>query len=163
MANNVYSSIRAALETKLSTTLAGTDIAYENVAFSPTTGTLFVKPTFIPTVTQPAVRGTNPQLLYQGVFNVMVNAPEGSGPSLADTTCNTITKAFAATTNLFFDEIDNAITQQDGFSLLLENGSRIMQEGSVNVSIRYAERQQGRIDTPWYSVPINIGWYIYKT
>jgi len=141
MANNVYSSIRAALETKLSTTLAGTDIAYENVAFSPTTGTLFVKPTFIPTVTQPATRGLNPQLLYQGVFNVMVNAPEGSGPSLADTTCNTITNAFAATTDV----------------------SIVVGADTYIVRIRYAERQQGRIDTPWYSVPINIGWYIYNT
>ena len=49
MANNIYNIIRAALETHLSDTLGGADIAYENVAFSPTTGTLFVKPTFIPT------------------------------------------------------------------------------------------------------------------
>jgi len=141
MANDIYNNIRAALETKLSTTLAGTGIAYENVAFSPTTGTLFVKPTFIPTVTQPATRGLNPQLLYQGVFNVMVNAPEGSGPSLADTTCNTITNAFAATTDV----------------------SIVVGADTYIVRIRYAERQQGRIDTPWYSVPINIGWYIYNT
>ena len=141
MANDIYNTIRAALETKLSTTLVGTDIAYENVAFSPTTGTLSVKPTFIPTVTQPATRGLNPQLLYQGVFNVMVNAPEGSGPSLADTTCNTITNAFAATTDV----------------------SIVVGADTYIVRIRYAERQQGRIDTPWYSVPINIGWYIYNT
>jgi len=141
MANNIYNTIRAALETRLTNTLAGTDIAYENVAFSPTTGTLFVKPTFIPTVTQPATRGLNPQLLYQGVFNVMVNAPEGSGPSLADTTCNTITNAFAATTDI----------------------SIVVGADTYIVRIRYAERQQGRIDTPWYSVPINIGWYIYNT
>ena len=141
MANNIYNTIRAALETRLTNTLAGTDIAYENVAFSPTTGTLFVKPTFIPTVTQPATRGLNPQLLYQGVFNVMVNAPEGSGPSLADTTCNTITNTFAATTDV----------------------SIVVGADTYIVRIRYAERQQGRIDTPWYSVPINIGWYIYNT
>ena len=141
MANDIYNTIRAALETRLTNTLSGTDIAYENVAFSPTTGTLFVKPTFIPTVTQPATRGLNPQLLYQGVFNVMVNAPEGSGPSLADTTCNTITNAFAATTDV----------------------SIVVGADTYIVRIRYAERQQGRIDTPWYSVPINIGWYIYNT
>jgi len=141
MANNIYNTIRAALETHLSTTLVGTDIAYENVAFSPTTGTLFVKPTFIPTVTQPATRGLNPQLLYQGVFNVMVNTPEGSGPALSDTTCNTISNAFAATTDI----------------------SIVVGADTYIVRIRYAERQQGRIDTPWYSVPINIGWYIYNT
>ena len=71
----------------------------------------------------------------------MVNAPEGSGPSLADTTCNTITNAFAATTDV----------------------SIVVGADTYIVRIRYAERQQGRIDTPWYSVPINIGWYIYNT
>lgn len=141
MANNIYDNIRAALETHLTDTLVGTDIAYENVAFSPTTGTLFVKPTFIPTTTQPATRGLNPQLLYQGVFNVMVNAPEGSGPALADTTCNTITNAFSATTDI----------------------SIVVGADTYIVRIRYAERQRGRIDTPWYTVPINIGWYIYNT
>ena len=143
MANNIYNNIRAALETHLSNTFlgTGTDIAYENVAFSPTTGTLFVKPTFIPTVTQPAVRGLNPQLLYQGVFNVMVNAPEGNGPNLGDVTSNIITNAFAATTDI----------------------SIVVGADTYTVRIRYAERQQGRIDTPWYSVPINIGWYIYNT
>ena len=141
MANNIYNIIRAALETHLSDTLVGTSIAYENVAFSPTTGTLFVKPTFIPTQSEPAVRGLNPQLLYQGVFNVMVSAPEGSGPALSDTTCNTITNAFAATSDI----------------------SIVVGAETYIVRIRYAERQQGRIDTPWYSVPINIGWYIYNT
>jgi len=156
MANNIYNTIRAALETKLSTTLAGTDIAYENVAFSPTTGTLFVKPTFIPTVTQPATRGLNPQLLYQGVFNVMVNAPEGSGPSLADTTCNTITNAFAATTDV------SIVVGADTYIVRIRYAERQQASWAI-VRIRYAERQQGRIDTPWYSVPINIGWYIYNT
>ena len=143
MANNIYNTIRAALETRLQNTFlgTGTDIAYENIVFSPTTGTLFLKPTFIPTVTQPATRGLNPQLLYQGVFNVMVNAPEGNGPNLGDVTSNTITNAFAATTDI----------------------SIVVGADTYTVRIRYAERQQGRIDTPWYAVPINIGWYIYNT
>jgi hypothetical protein len=33
---------------------------------------------------------------------------------------------------------------------------------TIIVSIDYAERQQGMVDSPWYFVPINIGWYIYK-
>jgi hypothetical protein len=33
---------------------------------------------------------------------------------------------------------------------------------TIIVSIDYAERQQGFLDSPWYYVPINIGWYIYK-
>ena len=141
MANDIYDSIRAALETKLVSTLGAVPIAYENVAFEPTTGTLFVKPVFIPTTTQPATRGSSPQLLYQGVFNVTVYAPEGNGPSQADNSCNTITNAFAATTDISF----------------------VVGSDTYIVHVRYAERQQGRIDTPWYTVPVNIGWYIYNT
>jgi hypothetical protein len=163
MANNIYNTIRAALETHLTDTLVGTDIAYENVAFSPTTGTLFVKPTFIPTTTQPATRGLNPQLLYQGVFNTMVHAPEGSGPALSDSTCNTIADAFAATTDIFFDIENNAILTEALAFITQEDGGRMLANNVINVSIRYAERQQGRIDTPWYTVPVNIGWYVYNT
>ena len=141
MANNIYDSIRAALETKLSQALGAVPIAYENVSFEPTTGTLFVKPTFIPTTTQPATRGLTPQLLYEGVFNVMVYATEGNGPSQADNSCNTITNAFAATTDI----------------------SIVVGADTFIVRIRYAERQQGRIDTPWYTVPVNIGWFIYAS
>jgi hypothetical protein len=30
------------------------------------------------------------------------------------------------------------------------------------VSIDYTERAQGLLDTPWYYIPITIGWYIYN-
>ena len=30
------------------------------------------------------------------------------------------------------------------------------------VSIDYADRGAGLLDTPWYIVPVNIGWYIYN-
>ena len=71
----------------------------------------------------------------------MVYATEGNGPSQADNSCNTITNAFAATTDI----------------------SIVVGADTFIVRIRYAERQQGRIDTPWYTVPVNIGWYIYNT
>ena len=115
-------------------------IAYENVSFEPTTGTSFLKVQYLPTVTRPAVRGLNPQLRYQGIFAVTVFAPEGKGPATADDYTNKVIDAFAATTDISFTNAD----------------------GTIKVSIDYAERQQGIIDSPWYFVPINIGWYIYK-
>jgi len=30
------------------------------------------------------------------------------------------------------------------------------------VSIDYAERDNGFVDSPWYYTVVNIGWYIYS-
>ena len=138
---SIHNDIRAALETHISTTADLPTIAYENVVFVPTTGTSFIRVMYLPTVTRPAVRGLNPQLRYQGVFAVTVFTPEGNGPSTADDYVNKVINAFQATTDISFT---NAQSQ------------------TIKVSIDYAERQQGLIDSPWYYVPINIGWYIYK-
>ena len=138
---SIHNDIRAALETHISTTADLPTIAYENVVFEPTTGTSFIRVQYLPTVTRPAVRGLNPQLRYQGVFAVTVFTPEGNGPSTADDYVNKVIDAFQATTDISFT---NAQSQ------------------TIKVSIDYAERQQGLIDSPWYYVPINIGWYIYK-
>ena len=138
---SIQNDIRAALESHLSATSGLPSIAYENVAFEPTTGTSFLKVQYLPTVTRPAVRGLNPQLRYQGVFSVTVFAPEGQGPATADDYANKVIDAFAATTDISF-------TNGDAETII--------------VSIDYAERQQGMIDSTWYFVPINIGWYIYK-
>ena len=138
---SIHNDIRAALETHISTTANLPTIAYENVAFEPTTGTSFIRVQYLPTVTRPAVRGLNPQLRYQGVFAVTVFTPEGNGPSTADDYVNKVINAFQATTDISFT---NA------------------QSETIKLSIDYAERRQGLIDSPWYYVPINIGWYIYK-
>ena len=138
---SIHNDIRAALETHISTTANLPDIAYENVAFEPTTGTSFIRVQYLSTLNRPAVRGLNPQLRYQGVFAVTVFTPEGNGPSTADDYVNKVIDAFQATTDISFT---NA------------------QSETIKLSIDYAERQQGLIDSPWYYVPINIGWYIYK-
>ena len=138
---SIQNDIRAALESHLAATSGLPSISYENVAFEPTTGTSFLTVQYLPTVTRPAVRGLNPQLRYQGVFSVTVFAPEGQGPATADDYANKVIDAFAATTDISF-------TNGDAETII--------------VSIDYAERQQGMIDSPWYFVPINIGWYIYK-
>jgi|TARA_R110000787_G_scaffold8740_3_gene30028 hypothetical protein len=138
---SIQNDIRAALESKLSSTSGLPPIAYENVAFVPTTGTSFLKVQYLPTVTRPAARGLNPQLRYQGVFSVTAYTPEGRGPATADDFANKVIDAFAATTDISFTNADAE---------------------TITVSIDYAERQQGMVDSPWYFTPINIGWYIYN-
>lgn len=133
---SVYDDIRAALEVKLSSVSSLPSVAWENLQFSPTTGQSFVRPRLLPTRREPAVRGLNPQMYYQGVFRVECYVPEGNGPSAADDLSDKIIEAFEATTDV--------------------------SQGGTIVSIRYAEREQGELDSPFFMVPVNIGWYLYK-
>ena len=133
---SIYDDIRAALETSLSSVTDVPSVGWENVQFSPTTGQPYVKPRLIPTRREPAVRGTNPQMFYQGVFRVECYVPEDNGPSAGDELADKIIDAFEATTDVSYS-------------------------GTI-VSIRYAEREMAEIDGPFYMIPVNIGWYIYK-
>lgn len=133
---SVYDDIRAALEVKLNSVTDVPSIAWENFSFSPTTGQAYIKPRLIPTRREPAVRGLNPQMYYQGVFRIECYVPEGNGPAAADDLADKIIDAFEATT-----DVSNA--------------------GTI-VSIRYAERELGELDGPFFMVPVNVGWYLYK-
>lgn len=133
---SIYDDIRAALEVKLSAVTDVPSIGWENAQFSPTTGQPYVKPRLMPTRREPAVRGPNPQMYYQGLFRIECYVPEGAGPSAGDDLADKIMEAFEATTDV--------------------------SQGSTIVSIRYAEREMAEIDGPFYMIPVNIGWYIYK-
>jgi hypothetical protein len=133
---SIHKEIRAALETKLVGISGIPPIAFDNVVFNPTTGVSFIKSGYQPTSRVPAVRGPNPSQLYKGIYSVTVYCPEGNGPATADGIANTVIENFEAATDVSLN--------------------------NFNVSIDYAERQQGFLDTPWYYIPINIGWYIYN-
>lgn len=137
---SIYDDIRAALEVHLSTISGIPDIAYENVSYSPVTGSSFVQPRFIPVSRRPAVRGPNPQQRYEGVLRVFCYAPEGNGPAAADDLANKIIDAFDATTDISFTNAEDE---------------------TIYVSVDYAERDNGFVDSPWYYVAVNIGWYVY--
>ena len=132
---DVHKSIRSALETQLANVSGSPQIAYEGVSFVPTTGTSYLQVLFAPVSRRPAVRGLNPQQRYDGLFSINCYAPEGHGPAVADTLAKNVINAFEATTSLT--------------------------SNNINVSIDYAERQQGFLDSPWYFVPVSIGWYAY--
>ena len=133
---SIYDDIRAALETTLNSVVDIPSVGWENAQFSPTTGQSYLKPRLIPTRREPAVRGINPQMFYQGIFRIECYVPEGNGPSAGDDLADKIIDAFEATTTA--------------------------SHSGTNVSIRYAEREMAEIDGPFYMIPVNIGWYIYS-
>jgi hypothetical protein len=133
---NVDRKIRAALEGQLANITDVPSIAYENVSFSPTTGQSYLEVRYVPVTRRPAVRGLNPQQRYDGIFAINCYAPEGNGPAAADTLADNVIEAFEATTKLT--------------------------SGGLTVFIDYAERQQGLTDSPWFLVPVSVGWYAYN-
>jgi hypothetical protein len=138
---SIYRDIRAALETKLKAVSGLPSISYENSSYDRKNGTSYLETSFLPTLRRPAVRGLSPQQRYQGVFRVVCYAPEGTGPGAADELADKVLNAFEATTDA---------------SYLNNSGENII------VSIDYAEREGGGLDTPFYYVPVNIGFYIYN-
>ena len=134
--SSIYDDIRKVLETTLANVSGIPQIAWENVTFSPTTGTSYVKARFAPTVREPAVRGLNPQMYYQGIFVVDVYCPEGVGPSTADGIANSIIDAFDAPNDLTVD--------------------------GTSVTIRFAERELGTQEGAFYRIPVVISWFIYQ-
>lgn len=133
---NITREIRSLLETQLSSIENVPDIAYQSVPYSPTTGNSYIEVNYLPTSRRPSVRGLNPQQRYEGIFAILCYAPEGSGPAAAETIAENVMTAFEATTSLT--------------------------SNSITVSIDYSEAQQGYLDSPWFVVPVNIGWYAYN-
>ena len=138
---SIYRDIRAALETKLAAVSGVPAISHENVSFDRTNGTSYVETFFVPQSRRPAVRGLNPQQRYGGVFTVVCYAAEGNGPGAADEIADKVLNAFEATTDVSYTNSDTE---------------------TILVSIDYAEREGGGLDTPFYYVPVNIGFYIYN-
>lgn len=133
-----FNNIRAALESEIANVTnipSASNRAWENVSFSPNTGTTWVRMTLIPGEQRPAHLGTNPQIRYQGLFRIDIFVPEGDGAASADALADNIRDHFNVT---------------DDFS-----------SGGDTVRIRYSERGQGRSDPPWYTVPVTVSWYIF--
>jgi len=145
---SIYDNIRAGLETKLNSISGLPTIAWENVTFSPTTSTPFIKVTFIPVTRRPAVRGLTPQQRYEGVFQLLVYDEDGDGPASASSTANTLIEEFDATTDIHYNTVTGNLENSGGTNI-------------VDISIDYAERQAGIVESPWYYIPVDIGWYIY--
>ena len=134
---SVYDDIRNALETQLAGITGIPDIAWENVNYTPTTGSTYVQPTFIPLIREPAVRGLNPQQYYAGMFRIDVMTPEGKGPGAGATLTNTLVESFEATSTLTAN--------------------------SVNVCIRSARVEMSISVDAWFMTPVIIDWYTYQT
>jgi len=134
---SVYDGIRATFEVTLNNISGLPSIAWENISFSPSTDQSYLKVRMVPTRREPAVRGVNPQMFYQGYFLVECCTPEGVGPSAADDLADTIMSNIDATDDITYS--------------------------GLTLHIRYSERDLGTQEGSHYCVPVRIGWYIYNS
>lgn len=133
---DITPDIRSVFETELNSITGLPPIGWENVNFSPSTSVGYLEPRLVPTRREPAVRGINPQLLYQGYYLIEVFTPSGYGPNKADTYASTLIDHFEVTKDI--------------------------SRGGTTVSIRYAERDLGIKEDAFYKVPVRIGYYTYN-
>ena len=132
----IYADIRAALEGRIASVSgvpSAANRAWENVKFSPTTGTAWVRMQLVPISRRPLdVTATGLQR-HDGLFVVDVFVPSGKGPSAADTLADAICTAFEAGT--------------------------VLTANSQTVQIEYAEIDRAAVsDPPWYQAMVSVKW-----
>lgn len=143
-----YDKILAALETR---TLAVPNIpyvAFEGTNYDPTTGTPYIRTRFMPIDRRPRSIGLvdgKPYLQrYRGIFQLLLNYPDGEGQGPTNQMANALCDAFDAATNISFETSTDAGIYE------------------TYVTILQTERMRGIKDGPWFKTPVNVNWYSYS-
>lgn len=76
-----FNDIQAALDTRLGTLSGGYDIAWPNLNYEPAAGSTFITPNFIPTETLQVGLGASGKDETNGIYQIDVVYPAGSGRS----------------------------------------------------------------------------------
>jgi len=127
-----FNDIQAAFDTKLGQSVSD-PIAYPNIPYEPSAGTVFVRPSFLPAETSQASLGTNGKDETVGIYQIEVVVPRGSGrPQSVDA----IADAFKRGTVLTYNDVNVRIR-------------------SVSIGVALVT------DTAWYSVPVSVNFQTF--
>jgi len=128
-----FLDISAALDTKLNAFAVGNslEVAWENIDYQPTVGTLFLRPTILPADTLPIGLGYTSSEDHLGLYQIDVICPLDQGKGLA-------------------------ISQADLLSTHFARGELIY--NSVKLRIKSVSRGTGSRDNAWYVVPVFINY-----
>lgn len=127
----IFNDIQAALDTQLAT-ITGTPIAYPNVPYTPQAGTTYLRASFLPGDTIQASLGASGQDETNGIYQVDIVAPRGSGrPSEVDTVADTFKRGTVLTYN------------------------------SQSLRVRSVSMGPAILDDEWYFIPMSIDFQIY--
>lgn len=110
-------------------------VAYENIGYTPTTGTPFIRPTVLPVDTVQAGLGSKGQEFHDGIFQVDVFWPVDQQKALALAEADSIADYFARGLTLTY------------------NG--------VNVRIGTASIGASNRENSWYQIPVLIDYHSF--
>lgn len=133
---SAYKDIQSCLDNHLAGTVGLPDIAQANVAYNPNPNTTYVKVSFNPTSKRPATRGLNPQMRYQGSYELLICTPEGLGAGAGYVLADVLSERFKATSDITF--------------------------GGTIVPLEYSEVLSSYLDSPHYCTPVSVVWYYYS-
>lgn len=139
---SILNDIRACLDNHLINTANLPTLAMENVPYTQSPGTSFIKVNFAPTLRRPKTMGNNPSLLYQGIYPLVIYTPENTGIGAGLTYADIILDSFKATTDISYTNPNTSVT--------------------TYVTISYSEVVASFLNPPFYHTPVNIGWYLYS-
>lgn len=125
--------ISAALDVNLNTVASANSIpvAWENVDYKPTVGTLYLRPTLLPADTDPFGTSYDSSLDHLGIYQIDVIAPVDQGKGQAFTKADIIATAFS-------------------YGELSYNG--------VIVTIKSSSPSPGKRDGAWFILPVIISY-----
>jgi hypothetical protein len=123
--------LQSALNDALADAFPDEQVAWENVKFTPTVGTMYFRVWLLPAKSDVMTLGPSPWIERQGIFQVSVFAPIGTGFGAPKRKAAEVVAAFKANTSFVYNGL-----------LVIIDKSWI--SSGMND------------DTGWYSVPVNI-------
>jgi len=127
-----FNDIQAALDNRLNSFAGGYDIAWPNVPYEPDGASTFLTPNFIPEDTLQVGLGTNGKDETNGIYQVDVVYPAGSGRS----------------------------TVPDSLSDHFKRGT-VMSYNGVNVRVRSVSIAQAITEGAYHFVPVSVNFQTY--
>jgi hypothetical protein len=134
---SIVNTIKAALENHLITMPGVFAVHPQNVSYDPDPNTSFIRSTFVATNIQPAVRGLNPSLRYNGFFTMLICTPEGNGLGAAMAQAEALMDRFRPTTDISYS--------------------------GIILSVEDATMSNDYYSPPFNCLPVTVNWYIYST
>ena len=125
-----FSAIRSAFVTKLQTYVGLPSVAWENVPFTPTSGTTYLQPALLPGEPLQSELGATGQNRHMGIYQISIFAPTGTGILALN-------------------------TLRDGLCDHFKRGT-VLTYGAISLTIQKAFPGPTMQETDWVHVPISI-------
>lgn len=127
-----FTDIAGALRARLNSLTSRPPVAWENINYTPSSTTLFLRPTMIPAPTTQASLGDDGKDLHEGIFQVDVFIPDNQGRT----------------------------TWPDAIADHFKRGT-VLTQNSVDVRIRNVSIGVGAKDANFYIVPVSITYQAF--